>query len=98
MIARQSVRRYWKGVRMDEAKTVEFQGKRSTLPRNGWIVTRSYLRVAVQLTLVVDERSIMALDGLSVAREDDLVKPKLDIQDSATQRVGAASGCPTEQR
>jgi hypothetical protein len=39
---------------------------------------------------VVDERIIMALDGLSAVLEDDLAKPKPDLLDSATQPVNAA--------
>jgi hypothetical protein len=39
---------------------------------------------------VVDERIVIALDGLSAVLEDDLAKPKPDIIDSATQRVDAA--------
>lgn len=39
---------------------------------------------------VVDERIVIALDGLAAVLEDDLAKPKPDIQDSATQPVHAA--------
>jgi hypothetical protein len=39
---------------------------------------------------VVDERIVIALDGLSAILEDDLAKPKPDLLDSATQSVSAA--------
>jgi septation ring formation regulator EzrA len=39
---------------------------------------------------IVDERIIMAIDGLSAVLEDDLAKPKPDIIDSATQQVPTA--------
>ncbi len=39
---------------------------------------------------VVDERIVIALDGLSAVLEDDLVKPKPDIQSAASRPMSAA--------